>query len=86
MSWTAYEFDSKKKIGVYPTEMDMAAALRAAYEPGRRFVVENDDGREFEAFMDTATVRVVTDPPVAEAENDDVYADPLYRPSDQGEN
>ena len=82
MSWKAFEYDSRKQIGVYPDEMSMAAALRRAYEPGYHFIVENDDGREFEAFMDTSTVKIVSSPSLALAENEDMYADPDYRPSE----
>lgn len=82
MSWKAWEYDERTEIGVYRDEMSMAADLRGKYEPGARFIVENDDGREFEAFMDTATVKIVTSPSLAETENDDMYDEPGYSPSD----
>ena len=82
MSWKAYEYDTRKSIGVYPDEMGMARDLREQYPPGARFIVENDDGREFEAFMDAATVRIVSGPRLAVVENEDMYADPNYSPSD----
>lgn len=82
MSWKAYEYDSRKRIGVYPDEMSMAAALREQYAPGFHFIVENDDGKELEAFMGASTVKIVSYPPLALVENEDMYADASYRPSD----
>ena len=82
MSWKALEYDSRKTIGVYPDEMSMAQALRGQYAEGAKFIVENDDGREFEAFMDTGTVRIVSAPSLAATENDDMYNDENYSPSD----
>ncbi len=82
MSWKAFEYDSRKTIGIYPDEMSMAKALREQYAEGAHFIVENDDGREFEAFMDTATVKIVSEPSLAATENDDMYADENYSPSD----
>ena len=81
MSWKAYEYDDRRMIGTYPDEMAMAQALRKGYAQGARFIVENDDGREFEAFMDT-TVRIVSGPPLALLENEDMYADENYSPRD----
>lgn len=82
MSWKAYEYDSRKPIGAYPDEMTMAADLRGKYEPGFRLIVENDDGREFEAFMDAPTVKIVTGPSLALEENNDMYDDENYRPQE----
>ena len=82
MSWKAMEYDSREEIGVYPDEMSMAQDIREKYDPGFRLIVENDDGREFEAFRDVDTVKIVSGPKLAEVENDDMYDDPNYRPSD----
>ena len=82
MSWKAMDYDDRKNIGVYPDEMSMAQDLREKYSPGAHFIVENDDGREFEAFLDDVTVKIVTSPSLAFVENEDMYADPEYRPSD----
>ncbi len=82
MSWKAYEYDSRKDIGVFADEMSMARALRENYSPGDRFIVENDDGREFEAFLDESTVKIVRAPSLAFEENEDMYTDPNYSPSD----
>ncbi|MCC8193733.1 MAG: hypothetical protein LIP28_03705 [Deltaproteobacteria bacterium] len=82
MSWKAYEYDSRKVIGVFPDEMTMARTLRETYAPGDTFIVENDDGREFEAVMDTSTVKILSGHTLVLDENDDMYADPGYTPSD----
>lgn len=83
MSWKAYEYYSRKTIGTYRDEMTMARDLRGQYAPGDRFIVENDDGAEFEAFMDEATVKIVSVPKLAVTEDEDVFEDATYSPSDR---
>lgn len=80
MSWKAYEYDSRELIGVYPDEMSMAQDVRNKYRPVYHLIVENDDGAQFEAFRDEVTVKIVTDPPLAVTQNEDVYDDPGYSP------
>jgi len=56
----------------------MARSIREHYEPGFRLIVENDDGTLFEAFRDTDTVKIITDPPLALEEIRDAHDDENY--------
>lgn len=80
MSWKAYEFENKKQIGEYPDEMAMSLWLREHYRPGARFVVENDDGAQFEAVRDAHVVKIILSPSLSEIENEELHDDENYSP------
>ena len=78
MGWKAYDYDERKPIGAYPDEPAMAKDIRERFEPGFRLIVENDDGALFEAFRDSDTVKIITDPPLALQEIRDAHDDENY--------
>lgn len=61
MIWTAYEYYSRKATGIYPDRGFMVRDLLAKYAVGDRFILINGAGREYEAFVVTKAVRIVSE-------------------------
>ena len=80
MSWKAYNFESREDLGTYPDEMAMSLDMRERFPAGTRLVVENDDGAQYEAFIDTDVVKIVLDPPLSMTETAHAHEDENYSP------
>ena len=80
MSWKTYDFESRALIGEYPDEMAMSLAMRRAYAPGTRLVVENDDGGQYEGVVDTDVVKITLSPSLAEIDQTELHSDENYSP------
>ena len=69
MGWKAMEFYTRKEIGAYPDAESMAEDLRW-YGKGFRFILDDGEGKEFEAVMDDAAMKIVSDSPLVVYERD----------------